>query len=145
MKKIKDVIDKLGTVRHIVKEEDKMVIGFLKEPKSFIRDVSNSFNKYEQNAILSIADDKTCFGNEDLKSIVTCRFPDTYNVKTGFNIVDTKLIVKYYERLYRKYYNVYERVKKLLTKINQKLQDIDEILTNYELQLDKYDEGIIND
>lgn len=109
-------------IRHITKEEEGLTIGVIKYPKTISEDISHNFTRSEYFFLDSIADKLGLLDNNTIKAIAKLDKRDTFSKETGFDIVDLKLEVKFYDRMERHYQSLMVALVNIINKLSKKKQ-----------------------
>ena len=131
-------INRYGKVKHIVKENDNLVIGIFK-PNIF-KELERKFNFKEITAIVDIG--ATFPLNNEIKKKATCKEPDVFNKNIGMDIVDLKIMLDYHQKTIRRYETTINRLTKLIDKISNYIKEEEETINNIKEELNKYEYDI---
>lgn len=103
----------MNDIKYIVKPEDGMVIGIMKNTKDMYDEVTQSEKCDNLRTLISEIIDITAEYPSEIKAIARVKDGDTFDEETGKRIVEKKLYRKLHDRLARQYSQLQDIINKL--------------------------------
>lgn len=126
-------INRFGKIKHIIKEDDKLVVGLF-EPDCYKDMKRNDYTIEEVILFMNCID----LLSNPMRKIAVCKEPDVYNKEIGMDIVDTKLLIEYHKKMKRKYEILLRRLTKLCDKLTKSITKEEDMIEDAKKELNKY-------
>ena len=123
-------INRYGSIKHIVKEDDNLIIGIFNG--DLLKCLERNFN-YDEIIYLF---DREYFNT--IKSKAVCKEPEIFNKNTGLDIVDLKILLKHHNKMIRIYQKAFSKLLKLIAKIKVCIKEEEETVKNIKEELNKF-------
>lgn len=129
----------MNDIKYIVKPEDGIVIGIMKNTKDMYDEVTQNEKCDNLLALISVITDICAEYPSEIKAIARVKDGDTFDEVTGKRIVEKKLYRKLHERLARQYSQLQDVIEDLYkTALNMESIHVDKYAKISEDYYEKY-------
>lgn len=138
---IKRIVNKIGKVKHIVLEDNNLVVGIF-EPDDLITKLrKDGYSMRESLGLYALISDKYYKPLSKIQKKAVCKSPDEFNKNTGMDIVDLKILLNYHEKMERKYDRMIRILSGLINKLEESVSKEEYAIGYVKNELNKYQDN----